>query len=206
MALLHEATISPRKDELVAPWLTTRPWFDGEHEREPVGSFRLDDPAGRVGIECFLFGSAAGTTLFVPLTYREAALPGAETGLIGTMEHSVLGTRFVYDACVDPVFVATVLDTIRLGGRQADLRVRRADGTEVDREGTTTARGDGVGTVPRHDPGVPVAPVDLTDRTMIAGRGFELSVVRRVGALLSGPTLAGNCAGDRDLPLAVVTG
>jgi hypothetical protein len=28
MALLHEATISPRKDELVNPWLTTRPCPD----------------------------------------------------------------------------------------------------------------------------------------------------------------------------------
>lgn len=39
MALLHEATISPRKDELVGPWLATRPWWDGEAERGPVGSW-----------------------------------------------------------------------------------------------------------------------------------------------------------------------
>ena len=59
MALLHEATISPRKDELIEPWLRTRSWWDGVAERGPVASFRLDDPAGQVGMECFLFGSAA---------------------------------------------------------------------------------------------------------------------------------------------------
>ena len=206
MALLHDATIRPRKDELVDPWLPTRRWFDGESERGPVGSFRLDDPAGRVGIECFLFGSPSGATLFVPLTYRDAPLPEAELALIGTMEHSVLGTRYVYDACADPVFVATVLDTIRLGGRQADLRVRRADGTEVDREATTTARGEGVPTVAHHDPAVPVSPADLADRTTIAGAGFELTVMRRLGDVPSGPALAGSLEGGSERVLAVVTG
>lgn len=205
MALLHEATITPRKDELVGPWLPTRPWFDGQAERGPVGTFRLDDPAGRVGIECFLFGSASGSTLFVPLTYRDAALPGAESGLIGTMEHSVLGTRWVYDACVDPVFVATVLDTIRLGGTQADLRVRRADGTEVDREVTTTARGEGVATVPQHDPDLLVTAVDGAHSTTIAGDAFELTVVRRLGDAPSGPSLTGRLDGGPELVLAVVS-
>jgi hypothetical protein len=155
MAVLHEATISPRKDELVGPWLRTRSWWDGESEREPAGSFRLDDPAGEVGMECFLLGSAAGSTLFVPVTYRAAPLPGAETSLLGTMEHSVLGTRYVYDGCADPVFVAAVLDTIRSGGRQADLHLMRADGTEVDREPDATAKGAGRSSVPQHDPDLP---------------------------------------------------
>ncbi len=82
MALLHEATISPRKDELVGPWLRTRPWWDGVVERGPAGSFRLDDPAGAVGIECFLLGSASGSTLFVPVTYRDAPLTGADASLL----------------------------------------------------------------------------------------------------------------------------
>src|SRR5690348_12706691 len=76
MALLHEATLTPRKDEVIAPWLRTRPWWDGVDDRSPSGSFRLDDPAGEVGIECFLLGSAAGSTLFVPATYRSAPLAG----------------------------------------------------------------------------------------------------------------------------------
>ncbi|WP_211253493.1 maltokinase N-terminal cap-like domain-containing protein [Knoellia subterranea] len=82
--MLHRATITPTKGELVEPWLPTRAWWDGIAERGPVGTFRLDDPAGEVGMECFLFGSAGGSTLFVPLTYRGAPLAGAEQHLLGT--------------------------------------------------------------------------------------------------------------------------
>jgi len=206
MALLHEATISPRKDELVGPWLTTRPWWDGEAERGPVGSFRLDDPAGQVGMECFLFGSASGSTLFVPVTYRDAPLPGLEASLLGTMEHSVLGTRYVYDACADPVFVATVLHTIRSGGGHADLQLRRADGTEVDREPDATATGEGVPTVPHHDPGLPVSATDGSDRTTITGTDVALTVMRRIGEAPHGPTLTGSFEGGTDLRLAIVSG
>lgn len=206
MALLHEAKISPRKDELVDPWLRGRQWWDGVPERGPVGSFRFDDPAGEVGMECFLFGSASGSVLFVPMAYRGAPLPGGEPGLLGTMEHSVLGPRYVYDACVDPVFVATVLDTIRSGGRHADLLVRRADGTEVDREPDATARGEGVPAVPHHDPGVPVTATDESDRTVVAGADFELTVMRRLGEAPQGPALTGSFQGGSDLRLAVVSG
>lgn len=206
MALLHEATLSPRKDELIGPWMATRSWWDGESERAPVGSFRLDDPAGEVGMECFLFGSASGSTLFVPVTYRGAPLPHGEAGLVGTMEHSVLGTRYVYDACVDPVFVATVLDTIRSGGRHADLLVRRADGTEVVREANATAEGEGVPSVPRHDPGLPVIAQDQSDRTTIASADVDLTVMRRLGEGPPGPALTGSFEGGTDLRLVIVSG
>jgi hypothetical protein len=206
MALLHDATISPRKDELVGPWLRTRTWWDGEGDRGPVGSFRLDDPAGEVGMECFLFGSPTGSTLFVPVTYRGAPLPDREASLVGTMEHSVLGTRYVYDACADPVFVATVLDTIRTGGRQADLTLRRADGTEVAREPHASATGEGVSTVPHHDPGLPLPVTDRSDRTVVVGAGFELTVMRRLGEAPPGPALTGSFEGGTGLRLAVVSG
>lgn len=206
MALLHEATISPRKDELIGPWLASRTWWDGVDDRGPVGTFRLDDPAGEVGIECFLFGSADGSTLFVPVTYRGAPLADAEPALIGVMEHSVLGTRYVYDACADPVFVATVLDTVRDGGREADQVVRRADGTEVARESGVSVRGDGVATVPRHDPAVSVRPTDGPDRTRISLPTGELTVMRRLGEPPQGAGLTGSFAGGDDLRLAIVTG
>ncbi len=205
MALLHEATLSPRKDELIEPWLHTRAWWDGVPERDPVASFRLDDPAGQVGIECFLFGSAGQSTLFVPVTYRGAPLPGAEASLVGTMQHSVLGTRYVYDACADPVFIATLLDTIRTGGRQADLHLRQADGTETVREPTATARGDGAPTVPAHDPDLPVSPTDRADRTVIDGPDWTLTVMRRLGDAPQGPALTGTFDGGTDLRLAVVS-
>jgi hypothetical protein len=144
--------------------------------------------------------------LFVPLTYRDAPLPGLEASVIGTMEHSVLGTRYVYDACADPVFVATVLDRIRSGGRQADLVVTQADGTQVDREPSATAKGEGVPTAPKHDPGLPVKPTDESDRTTITGPDFELTVMRRLGEAPQGPALTGSFEGGTDLRLVIVSG
>jgi hypothetical protein len=167
----------------------------------------LDDPTGEVGMECFLFGSPSASTLFVPVTYRGAPLLGPEASLLGTMKHSVLGTRYVYDACADPVFVATVLDAIRSGGRQADLVLMRADGREVARDPTATAKGEGVSTVPHHDPGLPVCPTDESDRTTITGADFELTVMRRlVEAAPQGPALTGSFEGGTDLRLVVVSG
>ncbi|MFN8196111.1 MAG: hypothetical protein U0R80_17750 [Nocardioidaceae bacterium] len=206
MALLHEATLTPRKDELIEPWLPPRPWSEQVGERGPVGSFRLDDPAGEVGIECFLFGSAGGSTLFVPVTYRGAPLDDADDALVGTMEHSVLGKRWVYDACADPVFLATVLDTIRTGGEQAALTLRHADGSEVVREPVVTARGEGAAATPAHDPSSPVRAVDSSDRTTVSGDGVELTVMRRLGDAPDGPALVGGFAGGAQLRLAVVTG
>ena len=204
VALLHEATISPRKDELIGPWLRTRPWWDGVDDRGPAGSFRLDDPAGEVGIECFLLGSADGSTLFVPVTYRSTPLPGADASRLGTIEHSVLGTRYVHDAAADPVFVATVLDTIRAGGGQAELRVRRADGTEQVREPACTAHGAGVPAVPRHDPQQPLPAIDADDRTSVGGDGWTLTIMRRLGDVLPGAALTGRFADGPDLCLAAV--
>ncbi|MFF4908404.1 hypothetical protein ACFY2T_26470 [Streptomyces sp. NPDC001260] len=48
----------------------------------------------------------------VPLTYRGAPLPGAEHALVGTMEHGVLGPRWAYDGCHDPVLYTELLALI----------------------------------------------------------------------------------------------
>jgi len=204
MALLHEAEIHPRKDELIDPWLRTRPWWDGVAERGPAGSFRLDDPAGEVGIEAFLLGSANGSTLFVPVTYRNAPLAGADGSLLGTIEHSLLGTRYVYDGAADPVFVATVLDTIRSGGQQAELVVRLADGTELVREPAVTARGAGEAAVPAHDPTRAVPFADVADRTTVEGDGWTLTIMRRLGEAPEGAALTGRLEAGPDQCLAAV--
>jgi hypothetical protein len=73
-----------------------------------AGGFRLDDPAGEVGIQLMIVTDTAGPEVdayLVPLTYR--ATPGEGT-LIGTMEHGVLGLRYVYDGPTDPVFRSQV--------------------------------------------------------------------------------------------------
>ncbi|KGN31292.1 hypothetical protein N802_04180 [Knoellia sinensis KCTC 19936] len=204
MATLHQATITPTKDELIGPWLQTRTWWDGEKSRGPVGTFRLDDPAGEVGIECFLFGSEAGSTLFVPVTYRGAALAGGEAHLIGTMEHSVLGQRWVYDACGDPVFVSTLIDTIRTEGTHANLVMQMRDGSEIVREPVARAQGSG-GDLPTDLP-APASPVDEIDRTLVPVGSLTLGVARRVGAELApGPSLNGDYEGGDGLLLATLS-
>jgi hypothetical protein len=42
------------------------------------------------------------------LSYRVSPLLDAESYLIGTTQHSVLGTRGVYDACGDPCYLDAV--------------------------------------------------------------------------------------------------
>jgi hypothetical protein len=205
MALLWgDSTLRPTKDQLIDPWVRTRPWWDGQDERGPVGSFRLDDPAGEVGMQGFLLGSPAGSTLFVPLTFRAAPLEGAEEHLVGTLEHSVLGTRWVYDGAGDPVLVATLLDTIRDGATEAQQLVRRDDGSESVREPDTTVRGSG-DPVPAHDPDIPVVVEELADRTVVRAGEVTLTVMRRLGEAPTGPALRGSYEGGDDIVLAVVS-
>lgn len=50
-----------------------------------------------MGIDTLLVRSK-GVTYQVPLTYRAEPLDEASDSLLGTIDHSVLGTRYVYDA------------------------------------------------------------------------------------------------------------
>jgi hypothetical protein len=121
VALIHRATIVPTKIDLLRQWVPLQPWAAGidAGTLEVVDAYRFDDPDGEVGLESHLLRAADGAIVHVPLTYRSAPLPGAETALITTMEHSVLGTRHVHDAAHDPVYLATLLRTVLTGGTQA---------------------------------------------------------------------------------------
>ena len=139
MAEIHEATLTPSKLELLPEWLARQRWYTAKGRLPTLrllGRWRLDDPAGEVGIETLIVldegaqhvtghvsarerhrsdpgthdrAKGAGTVYQVPLTYRGAPLKGADHALVGTLEHSVLGRRWVYDACHDPVYAAEVL-------------------------------------------------------------------------------------------------
>lgn len=120
MAVIHRTTLTPTKHELLAAWLPLRSWYQGAGgpadltaaDLTAAGGFRLDDPAGEVGIEFMAVTDVSGATPVtyqVPLAYRGAPLPGAEAGLIGTGEHGVLGTRWIYDGAHDPVLVRQLL-------------------------------------------------------------------------------------------------
>ncbi len=111
MAIIHEAALVPSKLELLTAWLPGRPWYLGDRTvplLTTAGGFRLDDPDGRVGLEFMAVTDASGdepVTYHVPLSYRGAPLTGADDALIGTAEHGVLGTRWIYDGTRDPVLV-----------------------------------------------------------------------------------------------------
>ncbi|MFJ9870702.1 1,4-alpha-glucan branching protein [Streptomyces sp. NPDC101165] len=118
MAVIHHTTITPTKVELLTTWLPTRPWYRGGPDAPVLtksGGFRLDDPKGEVGIEFMVATDTSTpepTAYLLPLTYRGAPLEGAEQALVGTMEHGVLGKRWAYDGCHDPVLVTELLALI----------------------------------------------------------------------------------------------
>jgi hypothetical protein len=119
MALFHRATIVPTKAELIAEWVPTQPWSPtGAGPIDVIGSYRFDDPDGRVGMETHLV--AAGDVLLqVPLTYRDEPLDGAEDALVTEMQHSVLGTRWVYDGLRDPRLVVMLAAVTMTGQGEA---------------------------------------------------------------------------------------
>lgn len=203
MALVHRATLTPSKQDLVAAWLPTRAWARGIEIATKVAEYRFDDPAGEVGIETILFASDDGATVQVPLTYRGAPLDGADDFLVGTTEHSVLGSRWVYDACIDPVWAAALAGAVLTGGTQVQMYLEQ-DGQRIDVPPRMTVQGSG-------EPGADVPDLPTVDTvrdagmtTVVRAGDLELVVARVVGATVEGDeTLVGQ-VGDRGAVLAAV--
>lgn len=204
MALLYDAEIRPSKLELLGDWLPSRAWYAGPRRPRLVadGAYRFDDPQGEVGIETHLVHVGDGPVLQVPLTYRGAPLPGGDGFLVGTMEHSVLGQRWVYDACGDPVYAA-VLATVILGAATQAEQYVEVDGGRVPLDPTVVVRStvrpsggaDGVGVV---EPG-PFECSTVGDRTRMTAPTLELTLLHvldvRVGSA-DEPTLLGTWEGQ----------
>ncbi len=138
-ATIHKAELTPGKLELLAQWLPSQPWFAGAAtDLERVAGFRFVDPDGEVGMETMLVRSD-GVLYQVPLTYRSEALDESDADyLVGTLDHSVLGKRWVYDATGDPVYVAELIRVIHEADTEADL----SQGVK-----TMTVLGSGIATV-----------------------------------------------------------
>ncbi|WP_406076632.1 CG0192-related protein [Micromonospora sp. NBC_00858] len=206
MALLHRATLRPSKLDLLATWLPGRPWYHGPAGVEVLsrGAYRFDDPAGEVGIETMLVGTADGPVHQVPLTYRAAPLDGADDWLVGTTEHSVLGPRWVYDGCADPVYATALAQAILADTGQAEQYIE-VDGRRELREPTMTIAASGAGDADVAPVGAVRRVVD-EDTTLIVTDSVELVVVRRPGggdAGASGATLLGTWNGQpTSVPLA----
>jgi hypothetical protein len=208
MALIYKAKLNPSKLELVSGWLPSRTWFTGPAEVRPLAAYRFDDPAGEVGIETCLFQvgpqDGDGPVLQVPLTYRAAPLAGAEQHLLGTLKHSVLGRRWVYDGCSDPIWARELATAVLTGGTQVEELVQLEDRLQPRRP-TATVSGSGT-------PGTPVAEIgaitgqDDGPVTIVRTGELELVLVRVVGAeVAAAHTLTGRWADGEPVLLAGVT-
>ncbi|MBZ5734069.1 hypothetical protein K8Z61_06125 [Nocardioides sp. TRM66260-LWL] len=118
MSILHRATITPTKAEVLATVLG--------RDLPLLGAYRLDDPAGEVGVEGYLLQDA-DAVVHVVLSYRGAPLEGVAE--VATMQHSVLGSRWIYRGGDDPVARACV--AAALAGTQEQAVEEVYDGDEL---------------------------------------------------------------------------
>ncbi|MDW3847312.1 hypothetical protein NMK34_11930 [Micromonospora sp. BRA006-A] len=179
MALLHRAELRPSKLELLAGWLPGRQWFAGEAGApvSRVAAYRFDDPAGEVGIETLLVRAGDGPVLQVPLTYRGAPLAGADEYLVGVIEHSVLGRRWAYDACGDPVYPPLLAAAVLADAGQAE-EYFEVDGKREVRPASMTLTGSRTG---RPVPAGPASTGSVSAGAVSTGSGDGGVTVVRVG-------------------------
>jgi maltokinase len=137
------ASITPTKLELLEEWMGSQRWYAAKGRRprlRRLATWRLDDPAGEVGVETLVVADEGGdeTVVYqVPLTYRGEPLASADHALVGTMEHSVLGRRWVYDAPHDPVYATQLLELVQ--GRVQAASSSRSDAVEESVSGVPQA-------------------------------------------------------------------
>jgi hypothetical protein len=62
--------------------------------------------------------------------------------LVGTSDHSVLGPRWIYDGCGDPLYASVLATTIFTGASGAE-EFANIDGRQERREPSMTVRGSG---------------------------------------------------------------
>ena len=182
MALLYRAELTPGKLEHLTGWLPGRPWYRGPAapSLERVAACRFDDPAGEVGVETILVRAEPdGPVFHTPLTYRGAPLAGADSYLLGTSEHTVLGPRWIYDAAGDPVYAAALAAAILTGGTEAAEQISTDEGL-VPRAPLMSVRG--TGSPGAHVPAVTaVTAVADGDPTVVTTDALALALVRVLG-------------------------
>lgn len=113
------AQLDPDKEHFHRAFLDRVHPLAEDQSFEVQTAWRMVDPEGSVGMEIFIAelsapaGAEHGAFVQIPLTYRPATLgPEFDHALLGTMQHSELGERWVYDARHDPVFQRELTRTI----------------------------------------------------------------------------------------------
>lgn len=167
MAIIYNATITPSKPDVVEAWLDRQYW-SGAGPSEMLGSYRFDDPDGQVGIEAMLL-RRGDRVLQAALTYRPAPLAGADDHLIATVDHSVLGSRWVYDAVADPVAVGCFGRALTGDQEQAVMEIWEGDRI-VDRREPTVRISRASGRTSEAEADGAVEVVDPDGRPMLIAR------------------------------------
>lgn len=181
MSIIYETTLSPSKYELLAAWLPTQAWFRGDAARlSPIGAYRLVDPEGEVGFEGHLFTAGDSEIYHAPLSYRGSPLDAGEEFLVGTIEHGVLGKRWVSDAIGDPVFRAVLAAAIAQGavGSPEFVVGGAADGGTLER--ATSVRVAGTGSPGVAVPELWAALVEQRGAATVAHTEFAALEIARV--------------------------
>jgi hypothetical protein len=102
------------------------------------------------------------------------------------MEHSVLGCRWVYDGCADPVWATELAAAILTGGTEVEEHVDHGDGDLRPRLPSANVQGNGT-------PGTRVPAIDAVSGrddgpvTVVSAGPFELVVARVVGHAITAP-------------------
>src|SRR4029078_8946537 len=131
---------------------------------------------GRVGMETHL-ATAGGTLLQIPLTYRDEPLEGAGDALIVEMQHSVLGTPWVYDGLHDPQLVV-MLAAVAMTGQGEALGLAEYDGRWYIAPSNVRIQGGGWTLERVPGDGFDLAHDDATGAVLHSAR-FDLTVFRR---------------------------
>lgn len=121
IAEIYNTVLSPSKEEIINRFL-------GTDKGELDASWRLLDPEGEVGIESLITRGDGGEYFQLPLTYRAAELSTGAT--LCTLEHGVLGRRWVSASLKDPTAVQEILATIlrqELGALPSQVQLRVMD-------------------------------------------------------------------------------
>ncbi|ALC04668.1 hypothetical protein CDES_00940 [Corynebacterium deserti GIMN1.010] len=104
-AIMYDTTVVPSKHDIAQAWTG---FVDIQ------GSYRLVDTVdGEVGIEVLISKDRDGRLIQIPFSYRSEEINPEQT--LSTLEHGVLGTRWVINALGDPVAVREFIRTIVTG-------------------------------------------------------------------------------------------